>query len=213
MRETKKPTGLCRTCGIKVCSESSRFCEEHYRRHKEYQREYHKTYKAKRRLRDPAFAEKEKSYKTRFRKIHKKKGLCTHCTSPIAEGSKSYCVYHLAYFKNRKKKVPTYGSRAYLARRHQHMSKRGKCQITLEEFLQWWAETPDQCEYCGATATELAQRASKNTLQVDRKDNAIGYITKNMCKACWRCNHLKNDFFTYDQWRDTSNPEERFSRE
>ena len=40
------------------------------------------------------------------------------------------------------------------------------------------------------------QYATMRWLTIDRKNNAKGYNTRNMAKACWICNSLKHDFFS-----------------
>lgn len=98
-----------------------------------------------------------------------------------------------------------------LAGRYKSMAKRSAKNnrdiMPIDEFIQWWNQQPKHCEYCGITGEELSKRKTKNTLQVERKDNSIGYVPQNICLACWRCNHTKSDFYTYDQWKEIA---ERF---
>lgn len=44
------------------------------------------------------------------------------------------------------------------------------------------------CTYCGST----------ERIEVDRKDNTLGYIRGNCVPACHRCNTIKNNVVSYD---------------
>ena len=94
--------------------------------------------------------------------------------------------------------------------------------LTAEQLSAWWRATPDVCEYCRQPIKEFValrkriiaydgnnweikkfkrffrnpQYATMRWLTIDRKDNAKGYSTGNMAKACWICNSLKHDFFS-----------------
>lgn len=37
-------------------------------------------------------------------------------------------------------------------------------------------------------------------LSIDRKDNKLGYQLKNISLACLRCNNIKSDFFSEEEW-------------
>lgn len=45
------------------------------------------------------------------------------------------------------------------------------------------------CVYCGGM----------DSLQLDRKDNAVGYVQTNVVPACKRCNTVKSMYLSYDQ--------------
>ena len=58
----------------------------------------------------------------------------------------------------------------------------------------WYHSIPHVCCYC--TAPGGPQR-----LDIDRKDNALGYFIDNMCLACRRCNEVKGAHLTHDQMK------------
>jgi hypothetical protein len=47
------------------------------------------------------------------------------------------------------------------------------------------------CDYCG-TDTDI---------QLDRKDNNVGYVAYNIVPACRRCNSFKGDYMNYEQMK------------
>ena len=36
-------------------------------------------------------------------------------------------------------------------------------------------------------------------IDLDRKDNNLGYVKDNLCICCYLCNRTKSNFFTYDE--------------
>lgn len=100
-------------------------------------------------------------------------------------------------------------------------------ELTAESLENWWQSQPDTCSYCGINLDEyqkirdfiLSYKGNNFEIQkfkrfyrnpkhqgirwmtIDRIHNDKGYEPENMCKACWICNSLKNDFFDSDQMR------------
>ena len=65
----------------------------------------------------------------------------------------------------------------------------------------------DDCHYCGTTNLLLAHYCEVMGLRtpwmtLDRTDNAKGYIPGNLVPACFVCNRIKSNFFTYEEMLD-----------
>jgi hypothetical protein len=65
--------------------------------------------------------------------------------------------------------------------------------IESQDFEDWWNKQKPECIYCHLNVR------NKRSLQVDRKDNRIGYSEENIVLACFRCNRVKSDVFTFEQ--------------
>ena len=70
--------------------------------------------------------------------------------------------------------------------------------LTLEEFKKF---VQDKCHYCG----------SENSIGIDRKDNAIGYTSKNSLSCCKICNFMKGTLKYQDFIRHIRIISERFN--
>ena len=97
------------------------------------------------------------------------------------------------------------------------------CDITLQEFSDWWNGTKEVCYYCGISIEahlgirELVSvyegnnffinRAKKcfdfarvKDFIIDRRDISMDYTVDNMIKICGLCNGLKGDYFTEEEF-------------
>lgn len=79
-----------------------------------------------------------------------------------------------------------------------------KLLISKEEFVFWWMSQIQECYYCKRTLEQILQvkdsvnrRAQR--LTIERVDNDKPYALDNMRLACYRCNTIKNDYFTADE--------------
>ena len=72
-------------------------------------------------------------------------------------------------------------------------------ELTYEDFL---AVKQDHCHYCKAVLKWAEYCVSRNYqgYNLDRTNNALGYIVGNIVSCCDRCNRAKGDRFTYDEW-------------
>jgi hypothetical protein len=75
-------------------------------------------------------------------------------------------------------------------------SKEHEVTISYEDLLS--AIETGKCHYCWTPLTWKERRGHSS--QLDRKDNAAGYIPGNIVACCKRCNYAKCDVFTYEQW-------------
>lgn len=107
------------------------------------------------------------------------------------------------YFRDYRKKFP-------LLCKFQSMRTNSKTRglpfvLTWPEFRDWYQKQPDQCEYCEVvdlSVTEDGPMGELRLFTIDRKNSALPYQIGNISKSCWSCNRLKNDFFTYDEWKE-----------
>lgn len=68
---------------------------------------------------------------------------------------------------------------------------------SYEEFKKWWNGSCDVCVYCNGLLGDIHKKGK--IISIDRIVNSIGYIPDNMVKACYMCNSIKNEYFTYAQ--------------
>lgn len=73
--------------------------------------------------------------------------------------------------------------------------------LTYDEFVA--LTTTTECHYCGESIIWGPTYGKKRPsgLNLDRKDNNLPYTQDNVVVACRRCNYGKNNFFTYDEWK------------
>ena len=79
--------------------------------------------------------------------------------------------------------------------------------ITRGWFVDWYNSQEKVCVYCGLREEDIPKMDDANLqkvgrLTVDCKDNTLGYISDNIVLSCLRCNFTKNDFFSYEAWRE-----------
>uniref|UniRef100_A0A6M3X463 HNH endonuclease n=1 Tax=viral metagenome TaxID=1070528 RepID=A0A6M3X463_9ZZZZ len=82
--------------------------------------------------------------------------------------------------------------------------------ITRKEFIKWHNVEPKFCAYCGIPEDKLELLGSyyqdkSERLCIDCKDNELGYVLGNLTLACFRCNALKADIFSYDEMMEIGN--------
>lgn len=79
--------------------------------------------------------------------------------------------------------------------------------ITRDEFSHWYGRQEQRCAYCGLADLVHDDKPfgggrKSGFFSIDRRDSNLPYVVENMVLACVRCNRLKNNFFTYDQWKE-----------
>ena len=72
--------------------------------------------------------------------------------------------------------------------------------LTYEDFLEF--TKIKECHYCGGEVKWAKTTSSKATsaYNLDRTDNSKGYVKGNLVVCCKRCNFLKSDKFSYDEF-------------
>lgn len=75
--------------------------------------------------------------------------------------------------------------------------------LTLDEFFNWLKITPQKCTYCDLVDPRLNLKFGKqlSMFTIDRMDNNRPYAIENICFACFECNRLKADYFSFDEFR------------
>jgi len=73
--------------------------------------------------------------------------------------------------------------------------------LSLDYFKQLKS---DDCCYCGTPNMFLAHYCEVMGLKtpwmsIDRKDNSKGYIVGNVVSACFVCNRIKSNFFSFEE--------------
>ena len=87
------------------------------------------------------------------------------------------------------------------------MNKQKPLVISKKDFVEWYENEPKFCIYCGIKEEDLGKvddpfMNKYKRLTVDCKDNDVGYIKGNLVLCCRRCNTLKIDFFTYEEFKE-----------
>jgi hypothetical protein len=99
--------------------------------------------------------------------------------------------------------LKNYGRPIYYDIKRRCNKKNISLKISIKEFLYWYYNQERKCQYCGIS--EENWKICKDSLnkfykklQVDRKNNNLGYSLDNIVLACPRCNFVKSDFFSYN---------------
>lgn len=73
-------------------------------------------------------------------------------------------------------------------------SKKRKMDFILirEDFIKWYVDKKRECYYCG-------KPGGKKRLEIERKDNSLGYFLTNMELACHDCNAVKGNILTEEE--------------
>ena len=84
---------------------------------------------------------------------------------------------------------------------------KSKLQITQKEFIEWYQNQDKKCIYCDIPEKLIYLLNDKTSrpvtrLTIDRKDNNLPYIINNIGLACFKCNSLKKNFFTFKEMRE-----------
>lgn len=141
-----------------------------------------------------------KKQRTRWEK-KKTNGVCKNCTNTILEGRS------LLFCKNCLEKNRQITSQDKLSNRFHSMKTRAKINdikfnLEKQEFINWWKSQPEKCYYCGVSQEFLTNlNRKKSSMTIDRKNNQKGYEVSNICLSCARCNNMKSNFFTEEEWK------------
>jgi hypothetical protein len=84
-------------------------------------------------------------------------------------------------------------------------NRRGiKAPHTNREYVEWFYRQKDKCHYCGNNLEninkfikEIGINRNFKRLQIDRKDNSVGYTFENIVLACYCCNASKSHIISY----------------
>jgi hypothetical protein len=126
----------------------------------------------------------KKSVELFFRHCSTQDGWHSWCKDCCKEGNRKSLEKRYSCFDNRVKSM---------MRSCEHSSqKRGhKCEITIEDLKNAWAQQGGICVYTGWEMTTQPNRS--NTVSVERIDSSIGYTAENTVLACRAVNSMKSD--------------------
>jgi len=73
--------------------------------------------------------------------------------------------------------------------------------ISYEDTLILMLNT--HCEYCGAFLNRKPhkEKDTQSPLLIDRRDSSKGYTLNNCASACWKCNEMKRNFYSYEEFK------------
>jgi len=132
-----------------------------------------------------------------------KDGLNFYCRDCVSEKGKIY--------RERVKNDPSYIYSQLKSRiKHSEIHRVRELKpfnITKKEFCEWYNHEPKLCSYCDLPEKEMwamqedFDRRVKR-LELDCKDNDLGYVKNNIVLACHRCNFIKNNILTFEEMRE-----------
>ena len=84
--------------------------------------------------------------------------------------------------------------------------KRNKVRISKEDFIKWYEKQKRICVYCRLQEEDLQEDTLQfgrnvSRLTIDRKDNERGYEKGNLALACYLCNFIKGNIFTFEEMK------------
>ena len=71
-------------------------------------------------------------------------------------------------------------------------SRKHECNLTDEQFINYW-NSP--CDYCGNSI------AHQTGIGLDRLNNDLHYTTDNVVSCCGDCNYIRGDILTYEEMK------------
>jgi hypothetical protein len=130
----------------------------------------------------------------------------------ILERQKLYRKNNPDYYKNKSKEVVyKYNHSAKgifnVLKKRCVKENKSKLQITQKQFIEWYQEQEKKCVYCDIHEDLVCLLNDKTSypitrLTIDRKDNNLPYTINNIGLACFKCNSLKKNFFTFKEMRE-----------
>jgi len=81
-----------------------------------------------------------------------------------------------------------------------------KVNISMQNFEKWYNSQEKICVYCGIKEEDLLNDNLQlgrrvNRLTIDRTDNNKPYELGNIVLACYRCNSVKSNIFTFEEMK------------
>lgn len=70
--------------------------------------------------------------------------------------------------------------------------------LTYEQYLEYTKEK--HCHYCGQELRWVPHGTGGVSINIDRKNNDLGYSKRNCVASCPRCNQSKRELFSYKEW-------------
>ena len=105
-----------------------------------------------------------------------------------------YCVHKGVPFQSSYKHM-----KDGVVRNNKRRRKQKTFDLTFEEFLEF--TNISQCHYCNMPINWVRHTGSgQYRYNLDRKDSSIGYSKENCVVCCKRCNYMKGDQFSYEEF-------------
>jgi hypothetical protein len=137
------------------------------------------------------------------KELVKHQGRCKHCSSSqlIRSGECATFIDRVS-----KTRLRPYESLFNALKRTAEVNAKARAaaakrdfSLTYEQFLAF--TKIKECHYC---ASELPWQpygkcGSSRTYNLDRKDNAMGYVAENLVACCGRCNYIKSNVLSYEE--------------
>lgn len=122
--------------------------------------------------------------------------LLSKCGAETHQGRCKSCAFKIVGRNSRKRPYECLYHQLCKAARESGKS----CDLTYEQFVGFISIV--NCHYCSKeiTWTKYNTRVNGRAYNLDRKDNSIGYTKDNLVVCCTRCNMVRRDFFTYEQF-------------
>ncbi|MGM0579765.1 MAG: hypothetical protein ACQETL_03740 [Bacteroidota bacterium] len=94
---------------------------------------------------------------------------------------------------------------------------RGELFSNSEEFMKWYKEQGEKCNYCEVSQKDLFRivdkrngnltlnqktKRSKGTLEIEKLDPSEGYTYENSVLACPFCNNAKSNLISETDWKE-----------
>jgi 5-methylcytosine-specific restriction endonuclease McrA len=79
--------------------------------------------------------------------------------------------------------------------------------IDQKDFLEWYNKQEKKCTYCEIPEIlikdnkKFLMAATLGRLTIDRKNPLLDYDLENIVFCCMRCNHIKSDFFSFEEMK------------
>ena len=131
-----------------------------------------------------------------------------HNNKNTKDGKRVYCKDCVKAYQQAYQKTPM-GIYNQIKSRSRYRAKHDKpywkdVTISAKEFVNWYENEPKICAYCGILENKLSLRQGGfdkrvSRLEVDCKDNELGYAKGNIVLACHLCNFIKLHIFNHDE--------------
>lgn len=121
-----------------------------------------------------------------------KSGYSSHCFQCRREYSAKFRVTPTGFYSQVKGRNKFYNDHPFT--------------ISREDFVGWYNSQEKKCAYCDCPEDISIlffrqYRSQGKRLSIDCKDNDLGYVKENLALACYFCNSLKSNFFSYEEMR------------
>lgn len=131
--------------------------------------------------------------------------------SPTSDGYNSWCKQCVCDSSKRYRETPNgiYSSikgRCKYNNSHPAYNRHPKnFDISKDEFIDWYNNEQKVCHYCDIPEELLhliddPQLNKTHRLSIDCVENDGGYVEGNLVLACNRCNFLKGEYFSYQEY-------------